>query len=143
MEFNLLDNSSPNYQQVLDLRQRILRAPLGLNLFDEDLAAEDDQFTLIAIQNKKIIACLMLKIIEPHIIKLRQMAVDETHQGKGIGSLLMGYAENFCKLNGYQLIELHARKSALDFYIKLGYFIIGDEFEEVGVPHFRMEKQLS
>ncbi|MBK7763726.1 MAG: GNAT family N-acetyltransferase [Bacteroidetes bacterium] len=143
MEFCLIDSQSTYYPQVLDLRQRVLRAPLGLNLFDEDLAAEHDQYTLVARQHEKIIACLMLKMIEPSIIKLRQMAVDETQQGKGIGSLLMGYAENFCKLNGYQLIELHARKSAIQFYIKLNYQLIGNEFEEVGVPHYRMEKRLA
>lgn len=35
---------------------------------------------------------------------------------------------------------LHARDSALDFYLSLGYSIVGDPFEEVGIPHHRMEK---
>lgn len=143
MELSLIDTQSPKYQQVLDLRQQVLRAPLGLNLFDEDLLAEHDQYTLVAMQDEKIIACLMLKIIEPSVIKLRQMAVAELQQGKGIGSLLIGYAENFCKLNGYEVIELHARKSAIDFYTKLNYKLIGEEFEEVGVPHYKMEKHLA
>jgi predicted GNAT family N-acyltransferase len=37
---------------------------------------------------------------------------------------------------------MHARKSAVGFYEKLGYKIVGDEFEEVTIPHFEMQKTL-
>jgi predicted GNAT family N-acyltransferase len=41
---------------------------------------------------------------------------------------------------GKEKMILHARDSALDFYLSLGYSIVGDQFEEVGIPHHRMEK---
>jgi predicted GNAT family N-acyltransferase len=41
---------------------------------------------------------------------------------------------------GKQKMVLHARDSALDFYLSLGYNIVGDQFEEVGISHHRMEK---
>jgi predicted GNAT family N-acyltransferase len=41
---------------------------------------------------------------------------------------------------GKQKMVLHARDSAIDFYLLLGYKIVGDPFEEVGIPHHRMEK---
>ncbi|MEJ7682070.1 MAG: GNAT family N-acetyltransferase [Segetibacter sp.] len=37
---------------------------------------------------------------------------------------------------------MHARKSAVGFYEKLGYKIVGDEFLELNIPHYIMEKQL-
>jgi len=37
---------------------------------------------------------------------------------------------------------MHARKTALGFYEKLGYNVVGDEFTEVTIPHFVMEKNL-
>jgi predicted GNAT family N-acyltransferase len=36
-----------------------------------------------------------------------------------------------------------ARKVALVFYITLGYSINTDEFIEVGIPHFIMEKEIA
>jgi predicted GNAT family N-acyltransferase len=39
-------------------------------------------------------------------------------------------------------IELHARANAVNFYAKYAYRIVGDEFEEVGIPHFKMIKRL-
>jgi predicted GNAT family N-acyltransferase len=37
---------------------------------------------------------------------------------------------------------MNARKTAVGFYEKLGYNAKGDEFEEVTIPHFLMEKTL-
>jgi predicted GNAT family N-acyltransferase len=37
---------------------------------------------------------------------------------------------------------MHARKDAIGFYEKQGYKISGDEFTEVTIPHFVMEKKL-
>jgi predicted GNAT family N-acyltransferase len=37
---------------------------------------------------------------------------------------------------------MHARKTAMGFYEKLGYEKIGDEFTEVTIPHYKMEKRL-
>jgi predicted GNAT family N-acyltransferase len=37
---------------------------------------------------------------------------------------------------------MHARKTAVGFYEKLGYKRIGNEFLEVTIPHYAMEKAL-
>jgi len=33
---------SKEYQQVLELRNKVMRLPLGLNIYDEDLSEEKD-----------------------------------------------------------------------------------------------------
>ena len=73
---------------------------------------------------------------------MRQVAVDDTKQGKGIGSALLQFSETFAQLKGYASIHCHARKTAVPFYLKHGYTIIGDEFTEVNIPHVYMEKLL-
>jgi predicted GNAT family N-acyltransferase len=37
---------------------------------------------------------------------------------------------------------LHARATAVPFYLRLGYTVVGEPFEEVGIPHRGMEKAL-
>ncbi len=39
-------------------------------------------------------------------------------------------------------ISMHAQKQAVEFYRKLGFFIVSDEFMEEGVVHVTMEKEL-
>ncbi len=70
------------------------------------------------------------------------MAVEKTLQGKGIGASIMNYAENVARDRGYKILVMHARKTAIGFYEKLGYVVTGNEFTEVSIPHFVMEKKL-
>ena len=70
------------------------------------------------------------------------MAVQNNLQGKGIGASMMNFAENVARDAGYKKIRMHARKTAIGFYEKLGYSVIGNEFLEVSIPHYVMEKRL-
>jgi predicted GNAT family N-acyltransferase len=54
----------------------------------------------------------------------------------------MHFAENLAKDSGGREIMMHARKTAIGFYEKLGYTAEGDEFSEVGIPHVEMRKSL-
>jgi predicted GNAT family N-acyltransferase len=56
--------------------------------------------------------------------------------------LLVYFAEQYAVNNGFQLIELHARDTAMDFYLKQNYKIEGAVFLEVGIPHYKMKKVL-
>lgn len=130
------------YQQVLDLRQRILRAPLGLNIYDDDLESEKEQIIFVYEEDKTVKGCVLLQHYDAETFKLRQMAVDDTVQGKGIGSELVNAADVYAVQLGKHKIILHARETAIPFYEKLGYEIIDEPLTEVGLPHRKMEKLL-
>jgi ribosomal protein S18 acetylase RimI-like enzyme len=86
--------------------------------------------------------CCLLTESKPGILRLRQMAVVSGLQGKGIGKVLLQFAENIARDRGYKRIVMHARKTAIGFYEKLGYKVTSTEFEEVTIPHYVMEKSL-
>lgn len=131
------------YGQLWELREEVLRKPLGLSLKNEDLSWDNDDVMFIAANKGKVIGCLMLHEVAGEDIKLRQMAVYNDWQGKGVGRMLVTEAEKFCSAKGYNRIVLHARKTALGFYKSLGYETRGEEFTEVGIPHFTMDKSVS
>lgn len=83
-----------------------------MNLFDEDLSQEKGQIIFAMSHEDTLIACLMLKQISETRVKLRQMGVKESYQGQGIGTKLVQYAENWCRKNGINEIETHAREYA-------------------------------
>jgi len=130
-----------DYKKEIELRYIILRKPLGLNYTEEQLAAEKDEFHFAAFDGDKLVGCLLMKAIGNDEIKMRQVAVDEDYQGKGVGKSLVLFSEKFAAENGFSLITLHARKTAVPFYEKLGYKIVGEEFIEVTLPHFKMKKE--
>jgi len=44
--------------------------------------------------------------------------------------------------NNFKTMILTARKTAVDFYKKVGYKVVSDEFIEITIPHYKMEKNL-
>ena len=84
----------------------------------------------------------MLVEENPETTRLRQIAVLNDLQGKGIGRALMSFAENLARDRGYKTISMHARKNTVSFFEKMGYKVAGDEFTELTIPHYVMEKRL-
>lgn len=142
MALKFIDYGTPEYKQMIDLRMHILRAPLGLTFTKEDLEKEKNDMLLGCFDEEKLEGCCLITEVEVGTVKLRQMAVLDGLQGKGIGRALMNFAEKVARDAGYKKLTMHARKTAVGFYEKLGYNICSDEFEEVTVPHFEMEKIL-
>ncbi len=138
--FKSITPHDKEYAPVFELREEILRKPIGLSLHDEDLGDEVNDHILIAEDDTGVIACLILTPLPEQTVQLRQMAVAANQQGKNIGRQLVNYAEQFAWNNGYKRIMLHARIVAKGFYEKLNYKQTGDEFTEVGIPHIEMEK---
>jgi len=142
MALKILDHGSPEYQQMVKLRDDILRKPLGLGFTPEELEEEKENMLIAAFEDEDMLGCCMLVEENQKKIRLRQMAVLNDLQGKGIGRALMNFAENIARDRGYKVLSMHARKNALGFYEKMGYKIASDEFNEVTIAHYVMEKQL-
>jgi predicted GNAT family N-acyltransferase len=142
MALKIIDHGSKEYKMMVELRNEILRKPLGLSFTTDELDREREDILIGAFDDEKILACCLLTKIDANTCKLRQMAVQNSQQGKGIGATLMNFAENIARDRGYGIMAMHARKSAAGFYEKLGYQVASDEFEEVTIPHYIMHKNL-
>ena len=142
MALKIIDYGSTEYLQMVKLRDLILRKPLGLGFVPEDLEKERDNILIAAFEEERILGCCMLVEEQPAIIRLRQMAVLNDLQGKGIGRTLMNFAENIARDHGFKILNMHARKNTVPFFEKMGYRISGDEFIEITIPHYEMEKDL-
>jgi N-acetylglutamate synthase-like GNAT family acetyltransferase len=142
MPIKMIDHGSEDYKKMVDLRMDILRRPLGLNFNKEDLEREKDDILIGAFEEDDLLACCILTKIGQGICKLRQMAVHPRLQGTGLGVAMMSYAEQLAKDAGFKKMVMNARKTAKGFYEKLGYEIEGDEFLEVTLPHFFMQKNI-
>ncbi len=142
MALKQIDHGSKEYQQMIKLRNDILRQPLGLSFDSDELAREKEDILIGAFDDDEMLACCLLTKMDDKCLRLRQMAVQNNLQGKGIGASMMNFAETVARDKGYKKLVMHARKTVMGFYEKLGYKAVGDEFTEVTIPHFVMEKNL-
>ena len=142
MGLKQIDHGTPEYQQMVALRYQILRQPLGLGFTEDELVAEKDHILIAAFDDDQMLGCCMLTTLDNQTLKIRQMAVQNNLQGKGIGASLMSFVENLARDKGYRNLVMHARDTAIGFYEKFGYRVIGEQFIEVGLPHHLMAKAL-
>lgn len=142
MALKQIDHGTKEYQQMVMLRNEILRQPLGLTLSPEELAKEKEDILIGAFEEDEMLACCMLTKDEKDSLRLRQIAVQNNLQGKGIGVSLMNFAELLARDKGYKKLVMHARETVVGFFEKLGYKVVGDKFTEVTIPHVIMEKKL-
>lgn len=143
LDFRAVTFGSDEYRLTCELRNEVLRKPLGLDLFSEDLNLEKDQLHFGMFDREAgLIACVIAVRVASGTAKIRQMAVRNGYVGQGVGRALMAAVEDRMALDGARNLLLHARITAAGFYEKLGYIRTGAPFVEVGVPHIRMEKSL-
>ena len=141
MQFQEIEFGSPDYRKECELRNKVLRIPIGMSLFDEDLSRESSQLHFgLFDQDSNVVACVTAAPCSPTEVKIRQMAVNPAHQGKGHGRSIINFVEEKLSQQGFTHFFLHSRMTAVGFYEKLGYARAGQEFTEVGLPHIRMEK---
>ncbi|MGQ9425578.1 GNAT family N-acetyltransferase [Gilvimarinus sp. F26214L] len=142
MEFREIAFGTREYQDARQLREQILRAPLGKTLSAEDLQGESEQLHFGLFDGQELLACVLIKPLPDGCGKLRQMAVTPARQGQGLGAILVRATEEQVRKRGYHRITLAARATAAGFYQKLGYRIVSDAYLELGVEHLTMEKTL-
>jgi predicted GNAT family N-acyltransferase len=143
MTFREIAFGSDDYRRTLELREAVLRKPLGLTLASEDLEAERDQFHFgLFGEDGTLMGSVIAVPVEAEKARLRQMAVAPEFSGQGCGARILQELESELRRRGFRHISLHARATVSGFYEKSGYLVTGPEFEEVSIPHLPMAKAL-
>ena len=124
-----LEIGTSAYWAAFNLRNEILRKPRGQDLY-HTAALKDD---------KVIGAACWYEDRGNGLVK--HLVVEDAARGKGVGTLLLKYAEDEMVSRGIRKCVLKARISVTGFYEKLGYHTVGDVMPD-DVPHIMMEKCL-
>ncbi|WP_158604513.1 GNAT family N-acetyltransferase [Nocardioides mangrovicus] len=119
-----------------DLRRAVLRngrdhPPLG-DRADAHYVGVHEQDRLVATGNIGP---------EPPGWRIRGMAVDPAHRGRGLGTqvltALLAYADD----HGGGIVWCHARTGARSLYERAGFVAVGEEWADPDLgPHLRMER---
>jgi predicted GNAT family N-acyltransferase len=74
--------------------------------------------------------------------KVGRVAVLASARGTGVGTALMEKLHDLARPRGIAAVWCNAQVSAVPFYLRLGYRMVGERFEEAGIEHVRMEREL-
>lgn len=102
---------------------------------------EDEAIHFICYDDEKVIGAGRLRFVGEHG-KLERICVLKPYRGKSFGKKIIEAMEKEIVNNNYSKALLNAQTHAKEFYERIGYQVISDEFIEAGIPHVTMEKKL-
>jgi len=101
---------------------------------DVDYASEIDNYPCWVIESQAEIVGALIMVFEDECASIANIAVDPQHQGRGIGGVLMAFAEQLARDRGYAELQL-ATHVMLDenvsLYQHLGWQEAGREHNKV------------
>ena len=136
--------SKEEWQNYFIFRWELLRKPLGMSKESLEDDIEDSSYHLMGINDENdVIASGRVHFNNKKEAQIRYMAVKDSYKRKGIGSEIVIRLEDYATSKGAERMVLNARENALSFYLSLGYIEKGPHQSDTGIPHSKMEKNLT
>ncbi|MEQ8358434.1 MAG: GNAT family N-acetyltransferase [Cytophagales bacterium] len=134
---------SPDYQFCLEIRKKVFVDEQKVALEDEVDEFEKEARHFLARYNEQAVGAARWRELENYI-KLERFAVLKEFRNKKIGSALVESVlkdiEEIIKKPAKLL--LHSQLDAIPLYLKFGFEIEGEIFEECGILHKTMTRML-
>ncbi|KAJ1844213.1 hypothetical protein LPJ73_005238 [Coemansia sp. RSA 2703] len=148
LEYPIHVASATEFAEALNLRIRVF---VDIQNFSRELEPDEHDPTathivMLAPQENKVIGTLRI-LKSPAAAKIGRVVVAPEYQGRGLGRLLMLYAERHIVENreeyaGCEVIKLGSQMNKISFYERCGYARKGEVFDDDGSPHVWMVKDI-
>ena len=133
------------FELTLDELYEILKSRAEIFLLEQNIVCQDlddidrDSLHCFFTNENRVVAYLRAFPTGEDSVTVGRVLTLE-HR-KGLGSQLMQKSlEEIKKRFGSKKILVHAQKQAMNFYEKMGFAVVSDEYLEEGIIHLTMEK---
>ncbi|WP_335999609.1 GNAT family N-acetyltransferase [Halorientalis halophila] len=110
---------------------------------DLELDGKDDEAThFVAYDDGDPVGAARLRAVGDATGKVERVAVRDRCRGDGWGRRLMAAVHDEARARDLKRLVLHAQVRVEEFYRELGYQSVGESFEQAGIPHVEMERDL-
>jgi len=129
-------------QRAWAIRRRVFieeqRVPEEIEMDADDSHA----FHALAILDGNAIGCGRMVEHGRRDVKIGRMAVLREFRKTGVGAAILRFLVDRARRRGFHRAILHAQLTAEGFYLKEGFIAVGGAFDEAGIAHRRMEREL-
>lgn len=84
----------------------------------------------------------MRLVTRDDVVRVGRVAIDAEWRGRGIASRLLERAHEYAQDQRAGELRLAAQQAAVALYLKAGYRQVGEPFEEAGIPHVWMVREV-
>ena len=129
-------------EDAFDVRRDVFIEEQGVSEDEEMDGRDDDAAQFVAYDDRYPVGTARVRTPEDDVGKVERVAVRETYRRRGVGKALMERVEAWADDHGFETLKLHAQTHVEGFYADLGYETTSDVFEEAGIDHVAMRKEL-
>ncbi len=135
-------------QEAMRLRMQVFVREQGIP--EEIEADEFDVTSLHAVAINGLGMCVATGRMLPSVnqesradvMRIGRMAVARPLRGTQLGRQVLDALVDAARRQGKRQVELHAQCTAENFYRRAGFSVVGERYEEAGIPHVSMTKDL-
>ena len=88
------------------------------------------------------VVCVASIYLDNKSARLRKFATLNKYQGDGVGTFMLNHLVSELKIYGVEYLWFDARESAIEFYKRFGFSVLGERFYKKDVPYFKMDSVL-
>lgn len=134
--------SPADMERAYAIRRRVFieeqRVPEEIEMDSEDAHA----FHALAVADGVAIGCGRMVEHGAGEVKIGRMAVLQEFRKTGVGAKILRFLIDRARERGARKAVLHAQLTAEGFYLKEGFTPVGGVFDEAGIAHRLMERDL-
>ncbi len=145
----LINMNSPTiktvrYQDCLvainQIRTKVFQEEQGVSAELEFDGLDPSATHFLAYINGQVVGTARIRELDADTVKIERLAVLPNYRKQGIGKQLMRSALSAITQRGKSLAIVHAQAYIAQLYEQLGFAIVGEQFNEAGIPHVKMIK---
>ena len=125
----------------LNIRRVVFTEEQGVSVEDDVDGRDDEALHLLAVKNGVPVGTARM-LLSGTTGKIGRVAVLKSERGTGLGKALIEAACDLLKKRGLETAKLGAQTHAIGFYEALGFVARGPEFDDAGIPHREMVRDL-
>ena len=125
-----------------DVRRTVFIEEQGVSEAEEMDGNDADATHVLLTADGDSVGTARVRFVDDRTAKIERVAVVQSHRGGGLGRRLMTLAERRARESGATTAKLHGQVAVVEFYETLGYEVVGEQFEDAGIPHRTMVKSL-
>ena len=143
---NSLQIETVNYQDeiaaIAQIRTKVFQQEQGVSAELEFDGKDASAIHLLAYLNNKAVGTARIRDIDASTAKIERLAILPEARRQGIGRKLMETALKAIVDRHKSSVIVHAQEYIASLYQQLGFVIVGERFNEAGINHVKMVKQL-
>ncbi|MFA4928528.1 MAG: GNAT family N-acetyltransferase [Patulibacter sp.] len=124
------------------LRVRVFCEEQGVPREVELDAGDDVARHAIAVAPDGAVVGTMRLLVRDGVVKVGRVAVDREWRGRGIASRLLERAHDYAQRQRADTLRLAAQTAAQRLYAKSGFRPVGEPFDEAGIEHVWMVREV-